>query len=483
MKPQPVELGRIHRDSRMSCFSLPVIALVGRPNVGKSTLFNVLTRSRDALVADEPGLTRDRQYGRGQLGQRPFLVVDTGGLSDDRGGIHSLVTRQAWVALEEADAALFLVDARSGVTAADENIAERLRGSGKRIHLVVNKTDGLDQEIASADFHHLGLTPLWPISASHKRGIRELLRKVLDELPWGPEDGGDSKPAAISIAIVGRPNVGKSTLVNRMLGEERVLAFDRPGTTRDSIFVPFEKGGKAYVLIDTAGIRRRARVSAGLEKFSVIKALQAMENANVVIMVLDARDGVTDQDAHLLGYVLEAGRALVIAANKWDGLEATQRQRVRDEFARRIGFIDFAPVRFISALHGSGVGGLFSVIDHAWESASRRLATSALTRVLEDAVAAHPPPVVRGRRIKLRYAHQGGQNPPIVVIHGSQTEAVPDSYGRYLAKTFRQAFQLDGTPVKVEFRTGGNPYEGRRNRLTPRQHKRRKRLIRHARKS
>ncbi len=292
----------------------------------------------------------------------------------------------------------------------------------------------------------------------------------------------DTKKSPPRVVIVGRPNVGKSTLVNRMLGEERVLAYDRPGTTRDSIFVPFARAGKAYVLIDTAGVRRRARVSATLERFSVIKALQAVESANVVVMVLDAREGATDQDAHLLGHVLEAGRALIIAANKWDGLAAEQRQRVRNELTRKIGFIDFAPVHFISALHGSGVGGLFEAIDDAWEAASRRLATSPLTRILEEAVHAHPPPVVHGRRIKLRYAHQGGQNPPIIVIHGSQTEAIPDSYRRYLAKTFRKAFQLKGTPIRIEFRTGHNPYEGRKNVLTPRQRKRRKRLIKHARK-
>lgn len=462
--------------------SLPVIALVGRPNVGKSTLFNVLTRSRDALVADEPGLTRDRQYGRGQLGERPYLVVDTGGLTDDRDGIDPLVVRQALIALDEADAVLFLVDARGGLTAADESIAERLRRSGKRIHLVVNKTDGLEPVAASAEFHVLGLATPWPISAAHKRGVRALLQHVLAHLPPRPEEPEVSERDAVRIAVIGRPNVGKSTLVNRMLGEERVLAYDRPGTTRDSIFVPFEKGNKAYVLIDTAGVRRRARVTASLEKFSVIKALQAMESANVVVMVLDSQEGIADQDAHLLGHVLEAGRALVIAANKWDGLQAQQRQRVRDEFARKLGFIDFAPVHFISALHGSGVGSLFSAIDNAWGSASRRLATSPLTGILEDAVNAHPPPMVRGRRIKLRYAHQGGQNPPVIVIHGTQTEAVPESYRRYLAKSFRKAFQLEGTPVRVEFRTGTNPYEGRKNVLTPRQQKRRRRLIRHARK-
>ncbi len=461
--------------------TLPVIALVGRPNVGKSTLFNVLTRSRHALVADEPGLTRDRQYGRAQLGNRPCLVVDTGGLSNEQEGVEPLVVRQVLIAVEEADAVLFLVDARDGLTAADEDIAKRLRRSGKRIHLVVNKTDGLDPAAASAEFHLLGLGALWPISAAHKRGIQNLIDGVRAHLPPLPDEPDAADRDELRIAIIGRPNVGKSTLVNRILGEERVLAYDRPGTTRDSIFVPFQRAGKSYTLIDTAGVRRRARVTATTEKFSVIKALQAMESANVVVMVLDAREGITDQDAHLLGHVLEAGRALVIAVNKWDGLEAAQRRRVREEFERRIGFIDFSPVHFISALHGSGVGALFSAIDRAWESASRKLATSSLTRILQDAVEAHPPPIVRGRRIKLRYAHQGGQNPPVIVIHGTQTEAVPDSYRRYLAKSFRKAFRLEGTPISIEFRTGTNPYEGNKNVLTPRQQKRRKRLIRHAR--
>ena len=462
--------------------ALPVIALVGRPNVGKSTLFNVLTRSGDALVADEPGLTRDRQYGRAHLGNRPCFVVDTGGLSNESEGVQPLIVRQVLVAVEEADAVLFLVDARDGLTATDENIAKRLRRSGKPIHLVVNKTDGLDPAAATAEFHRLGLGTLWPISAAHKRGVRSLMEAILEHLPPLPDDTNAADKGGLRIAVIGRPNVGKSTLVNRILGEERVLAYDRPGTTRDSIFVPFERGGKSYTLIDTAGVRRRARVTAATERFSVIKALQAMERANVVVMVLDAREGTTDQDAHLLGHVLEAGRALVIAVNKWDGLEARQRRRVREEFQRRIGFIDFSPVHFISALHGSGVGALFSAIDTAWDSAFRRLATSSLTQTLEDAVQAHPPPIVRGRRIKLRYAHQGGQNPPVIVVHGTQTEAVPDSYRRYLAKSFHKAFRLEGTPIRIEFRTGANPYEGKKNVLTPRQQKRRRRLIRHAKK-
>ena len=461
--------------------TLPVITLVGRPNVGKSTLFNVLTRSRSALVADEPGLTRDRQYGRAYLGNRPCLVVDTGGLSSEQEGVEPLVARQALIAVEQADAVLFLVDGRDGLTSTDENIAKRLRRSSKRVHLVVNKTDGLDPATATAEFHQLGLGTPWPVSAAHKRGVQQLVEAVLHHLAPLPDAPDGAEREELRIAIIGRPNVGKSTLVNRILGEERVLAYDRPGTTRDSILVPFERGGKSYALVDTAGVRRRARVTETTEKYSVIKSLQAMESANVVVVVLDARDGATDQDARLLGHALEAGRALVIAVNKWDGVEATERQHVREELQRRIGFIDFSPVHFISALHGSGVGALFSDVDKAWHSASRSLATSSLTRILEDAVQAHPPPMVRGRRIKLRHAHQGGQNPPVIVIHGTQTEAVPESYRRYLAKSYRKAFNLEGTPVRIVFRTGANPYERKKNVLTPRQQRRRKRLIRHAR--
>ena len=466
----------------MSSSTLPVVALVGRPNVGKSTLFNVLTSSRDAIVADEPGLTRDRQYGRARIENLTYLVVDTGGLTDGREGIDSLIARQAMLALDEADAVLFLVDGRSGSTATDLSIGEQLRRAGKPTYLVVNKTDGMDSTTATADFHALGLGKPWPISAAHRRGVNALMREVLDNLATQPEELRGSQEGGVGIAVIGRPNVGKSTLVNRIVGEERVLTYDLPGTTRDSIFVPFQRDGRPYTLIDTAGVRRRARVSAAVEKFSVIKTLQAIESANVVILVVDARDGVTDQDSHILGHVLEAGRALVIAANKWDGLEPGQRQRIREELQRKFKFVDFVQVHYISALHGSGVGALFGAIDEAWASASREMTTSRLTRVLEDAVHAHPPPLVRGRRIKLRYAHQGGQNPPIIVVHGNQTGAVPESYRRYLASRFRKAFDLEGSPVRVEFRSGKNPYEGRKNVLTARQRKRRTRVIRHARK-
>lgn len=462
--------------------AVPVLALVGRPNVGKSTLFNVLTGSRDALVADEPGLTRDRQYGRGRLGQQPYLVVDTGGLTDEAEGIGPLIVRQAMQALEEADAALFLVDGRGGLTAADEAIADRLRETGKPVVLVVNKTDGLEPTTATADFHRLGLGEPRPISAAHRRGVQALLEHALGALPPASLEPAPPANVGIRIAILGRPNVGKSTLVNRMVGEERVLAYDQPGTTRDSIFVPFERDGRAYTLIDTAGVRRRARISGTIEKFSVIKTLQAIETAHVAVLVVDAGEGITDQDAHLLGHAIDAGRALVIAANKWDGLDADRRQRVKAELERRFAFIDFARIHFISALHGSGVDNLFAAVEQAWTSASSKLRTATLTRILEQAVHNHPPPLVRGRRIKLRYAHQGGQAPPVIVVHGNQTEAVPNAYRRYLARIFRKALALEGTPLRLEFRTGENPYQGRKNPLTPRQRKRRQRLMRHVKK-
>ncbi len=462
---------------------LPVVALVGRPNVGKSTLFNQLTGSRDALVADMPGLTRDRQYGEVRIGERPFIVVDTGGLAEAGTGVDALMARQSWQAVEEADAVVFLVDARAGLTAADETIARRLRTSGKPVVLAVNKTDGLDADLASAEFHGLGFADLVPIAAVHRRGLRTLVTRVGAALPDVAAAEGAEAPAGqdIRIALVGRPNVGKSTLLNRILGEERVVTFDLPGTTRDSIFVPFERDGRHYTLIDTAGVRRRARIEAAVEKFSVVKALQAMEAADVVVLVLDAREGVVDQDATLAGLAAQAGRTLALAVNKWDGLKAGQRERVRAELDLKLPFLAYAEVYFISALHGTGVGELFDALDRCYASATARFPTSRLTRILEQAVQAHPPPLVRGRRIKLRYAHQGGQRPPVVVIHGNQTERVPDGYRRYLANRFRQALGLVGTPLRIEFRTGDNPYQGRRNELTGRQRRRRKRLLRHAR--
>ncbi len=460
----------------------PVIALVGQPNVGKSTLFNYLTRTRDALVADYPGLTRDRQYGRGKVGPRPYIVVDTGGIAGAPDGVEVGMQQQAMRAVEEADVILFLVDARSGVSAGDEQLADILRRLGKPLYLVVNKVDGLDKAVAAAEFHLLGLGEPWPIAASHGRGVPALMDAVL-----APFEAAEAEAASaaedddrLKVAVVGRPNVGKSTLVNRLLGEERVLVYDMPGTTRDSVFIPFDKDGECYTLIDTAGVRRRSQVREAIEKFSVIKTLQAIEAANVVIMVVDAREGITEQDATLVGHVLEAGRAMVLAVNKWDGLEPAQKEQVKRLLDVKLAFLDFARTHYISALHGSGVGLLLESVRKAYDAATRKLATPMLNEILQDAVAAHAPPMVRGRRIKLRYAHQGGQNPPIIVIHGNQTERVPDAYRRYLVNVFRRELDLHGTPVRIEFRSGENPYEGRRNTLTPRQIARRRRLMRFA---
>jgi GTP-binding protein len=464
---------------------LPVIALVGRPNVGKSTLFNQLTCSRDALVADYPGLTRDRQYGNGKVGDRPYLVVDTGGLVGDKRGLDGLMAEQVWVAVEEADAVLLLLDARDGVNLSDEQIAARLRRSGKPVFLALNKTDGVDTGPVTADAFGLGLGEPVPIAAAHGRGVAGLINRVLAALPAAetPEQLPPEEDQGIRIAVVGRPNVGKSTLINRMLGEQRVLAFDQPGTTRDSIYIPFERDGHAYTLIDTAGVRRRSKVNETVEKFSVIKTLQAINDANVVILVLDAHEGeVTEQDASLAGYVIESGTALVLAINKWDGLDDDQRQWFRDQLERRLPFLDFAERYFISALHGSGVGDLFAAVQAAYRAAVIKVPTPELTRLLERAVHDHQPPLVQGRRIKLRYAHQGGQNPPVIVIHGNQTTRLPQSYKRYLSNYFREALKLVGTPIRLEFKTGENPFRGKRNTLTPRQQRRRKRMIRHVKK-
>ena len=458
---------------------LPVIALVGRPNVGKSTLFNRLTRSRDALVADQPGLTRDRQYGIGQVGERPYVVVDTGGISGDADGITALMDRQVQRAIDEADHILYLVDAREGLTGGDEQIAQELRRTGKPVTLVVNKSESLDRSLAVAEFHALGLGEPVPISAAHGRGVKPLINQVLAELPPAEEEPPETEKG-VQIAVVGRPNVGKSTLINRLIGEERLVAYDQPGTTRDSIRVPFEHQGRPYTLIDTAGVRRRARVSEAIEKFSVIKALQAMEQANVVLLVLDAHEGVTEQDASLAGHVLQSGRALVVVVNKWDGLERDARERIKGELERKLPFLAFAEVKFVSALHGTGVGHLMEAVDAAYRAATADLKTAELTRVLEQAVLEHQPPLVRGRRIKLRYAHQGGRNPPLIVIHGNQADALPAAYRRYLVNRFRQAFDLWGTPVRIELRTGDNPFKGRRNKLNVRQQRKRRRLMKFA---
>mgnify|MGYP001567656999 FL=1 len=447
----------------------PVITIVGRPNVGKSTLFNRLTRSRTALVADIPGLTRDRQYGDGRVGDRPYLVVDTGGVVEELTGtqtggrsLSDSVMVQTRQALAEADAIIFLVDARDGVQTGDRVLAADLRRLGKPIVLAVNKAEGIDPAVAGAEFHALGLGEPSAVSASHGDGVEQMLERALARVPLAEVSPPAGEQAKIPhIAVIGRPNAGKSTLVNALLGESRVIVGDQPGTTRDSIHVPLERHGASYVLIDTAGVRRRARIDDVLEKFSVVKTLQAIDEANVVIMVLDAHAGVADQDAGLAGYALEQGRAMVVAVNKWDLLETEQRERFRWELDRKLGFLDFARIHFISALTGKGVGELFRSIDAAFESAHRALSTPKLNRALAAAIQANPPPMVRGRRIRLKYAHQGGKNPPRIIIHGNQVSALSATYRRYLAKAFREAFKLVGTPVLVECRQEANPYKGR----------------------
>ena len=457
---------------------LPVIAIVGRPNVGKSTLFNVLTGTRDALVADLPGLTRDRQYGYGRRGGR-YIVVDTGGLVVAPSGVETLMAAQTERAVAEADRVLFVVDARAGPTPEDAFVAGRLRRSGKPVIVAANKAEGQDADIAAGEFQAFGLGQPVAISAAHGEGLDALVGQMLAGLAVGAEEPAELDPDAIRIAVVGRPNVGKSTLINRLIGEERLVAYDEPGTTRDSVHVPFERDGHRYVLIDTAGVRRRARVEDAVEKFSVIKALQAIDDAHVVIGVLDAHETVAEQDATLLGHVAERGRALILAVNKWDHIPPEQRDHIKNQLALKVPFLDFAPQHFISALHGTGVGDLLGAARRAARAALRELPTPELTRVLEKALEAHQPPLVRGRRIKLRYAHQGGRNPPLIVVHGNQVAHVPEAYRRYLVNTYREAFRLHGTPVKVEFRSDTNPYAGRRNELSERQKQKRRRLIKH----
>ncbi|MEM7407754.1 MAG: ribosome biogenesis GTPase Der [Pseudomonadota bacterium] len=457
---------------------MPVLAIVGAPNVGKSTLFNRLTGTRDALVADEPGVTRDRQYGTATVDSSRFLVVDTGGVTTHRDAIQNLTTEQAERAVEEADAVLLVVDGRSGVSAADEDLAKELRRLNKPVRLAVNKTEGFDHATVTGEFHRLGLGEPLAISAAHGHGVKPLARLLATLLPE-TDALPEHDPDRIRVAFVGKPNVGKSTLVNRLLGEERVVAHDTPGTTRDSIKVDVERRGQRYTLIDTAGIRRRSRVSDGIEKFSIIKSLQSMELAQVVVLMIDAREGVTDQDATLLDQVERKGCALVIAVNKWDGLSTDERRRAERLLDLKLGFIDHAAIFFISALHGSGVGKMIDAVAAAWRSAFRKIPTPELNQLLDEAVMRHPPPLTHGRRIKLRYAHQGGSNPPRIVIHGNQVDNLPDAYRRYLSRYFRNALRLVGTPVWIETRKNDNPYEGRVNKLTPRQQRRRKRMLKH----
>ena len=466
---------------------LPVVALVGRPNVGKSTLFNRLTRTRDALVADYPGLTRDRQYGQASVEEHPFIVIDTGGIHGNEQGIDALMAEQSLMAVDEADAVLFLVDARAGLTSADEAIADYLRKQDKKVFLAANKIDGIDADSAVAEFFSLGLADtVHQIAAAHGRGVTQLLTLALsphiealgqlgeegesddveDELIF--EEGEEVEIEApeeddkIKLAIIGKPNVGKSTLTNRILGEERVVVYDMPGTTRDSVYIPMERNGREYTLIDTAGIRRRKNVNDVVEKYSVIKTLRAIEDANVCIIIIDAREGITDQDLSLLGFILEAGRSLVLVVNKWDGIDQEIKDNIHKELDRRLGFIDFARIHFISALHGTGVGHLFESVEEAFVSATKRISTSMVTKILDMAVFDHQPPMHNGRRIKLKYAHAGGYNPPIVVIHGNQTKHLPPSYKRYLMNYYRKSLKIMGTPIKIEFRETSNPFAGKK---------------------
>jgi GTP-binding protein len=442
---------------------LPVIALVGRPNVGKSTLFNQLTRSRDALVANFAGLTRDRKYGEAEWLERRMICIDTGGLTGNEEGIDEVMAEQSLQAINEADLVLFLVDCRAGLTAADEHIAQHLRTTGKKIFLVANKIDGGDHDVVTAPFYELGFDGLYPITATHGRGVRSLMESVVASLPQEDESTeADDGKEGIKIAVVGRPNVGKSTLVNRLLGEDRVVVYDMPGTTRDSIYIHYERDDKPYTIIDTAGIRRRKNVKQTVEKFSIIKTLQAIEDANVVILLVDAQEGIVDQDLHLMGHTIDAGRALVVALNKWDGLDQDVKTQIKNDLQRRLRFVDFTDIHFISALHGTGVGHLYASVEQAYKSATDRFSTNHLTNVLQMAVKEHQPPMVRGHRIKLRYAHPGGHNPPIIVIHGNQTDQIPGHYVRYLEKTFRRALDLHGTPVRLQFKSTDNPYAKKR---------------------
>ena len=440
---------------------LPSLVLVGRPNVGKSTLFNRLTASRAALVADFPGLTRDRHYGRGRGGDRPYLVVDTGGFEPKaKSGIMHAMAAQTRTAIAEADVVIFMVDGREGLTGEDRTIAELLRRSGRPVVLAVNKAEGLAPERVTAEFHELALGTPVPISSAHGENVREMVEYALERCPpaGAADDATLAQDKRVRVAIVGRPNVGKSTLVNTLLGEERVIAFDEPGTTRDSIYLDFDHGGRAYTLIDTAGLRRRGKVIETIEKFSVIKALQAIEDANVVVLLVDAEQGITEQDAHLAGHILEAGRALVVAVNKWDAVDAEERRAVKRELERKLGFLSFAELHTISARDGKGVTPLIASIDRAYAAAMARLPTPRLTRALQAALARQEPPRAGMVRPKLRYAHQGGANPPVIVIHGSALGSVPDTYRRYLEHFFREAFQLQGTPLRIQLKTGANPY-------------------------
>ncbi|MCH9842703.1 MAG: ribosome biogenesis GTPase Der [Gammaproteobacteria bacterium] len=462
---------------------IPVFALVGRPNVGKSTLFNRLTKTRDALVANYPGLTRDRKYGEGSMLGKRFMLIDTGGITGTEEGIDSIMAEQSMLAIQEADAVMLIVDSKVGLTPLDSHLAEYLREKECVVYLVANKIDGVNPDIASAEFFELGLKNIYPTTATHGRGVKNLMESVLESFPESNQKDEDVRQEkGIKIAIVGRPNVGKSTLVNRILGEDRVIVFDEPGTTRDSVYIEYQREDTKYTLIDTAGIRKRKNVSLTVEKFSIVKTLQSIDDANVVVFLIDAQEGLVDQDMHLMGTIVDAGRALVIAINKWDGLNDYSKDRVKVQLDRRLHFVKFADLHYISALHGTGVGNLYKSIESSYASAIDKLSTNKLTLILQDAVIHHQPPLVRGRRIKLRYAHAGGKNPPIIVIHGNQLDEIPSHYSRYLEKTFCRALDLHGTPVKIEYRSSENPYEGKKNKLTNRQISKKRRLMKYVKK-
>ena len=455
----------------------PVIALIGRPNVGKSTLFNQITKSRDALVADFAGLTRDRKYGDATFQNKSFIVVDTGGIGESEAGIDSYMAEQSKTAIHEADIIIFVVDARAGLLASDEQIARELRTLGKKVHLVANKVDGVHAEAAVVEFYQLGFGEPLHVAASHGRGIAQMLEDVLAEVPEDESTEEHDKNTGLRLAVIGRPNVGKSTLVNRLLGEERVVVFDMPGTTRDSIYIPYERNEKKYTLIDTAGVRRKGKVDEMVEKFSIVKTLQAIKDAHVVVVVLDAREGVVEQDLHLIGYALEAGRAMVIAINKWDNMTEYDRKQCKLDVDRRFDFIPWAKVHLISALHGTGVGDLYPSIHRAYDSSHLKVSPAKLTQILSDATEAHQPPMISGRRIKMRYAHMGGQNPPTIIVHGNKVDKTPADYRRYLENVFRKVYKLEGTPVRIDFKTSENPFEGRKTQMDERIAARKRRYV------